>query len=130
MAKETLDFVLRDMVAPGGGFIASLSAVDDRGVEGGSYLWSRELLERLLDEPERRFAALAWGMQGSPNNPGGYLPVESRTLADVVLESGFELEAEPRFVGGGDRSRREDGGSEKRRSDESFHGVPPERRLL
>ncbi len=93
VAKETLDFVLRDMVAPGGGFIASLSAVDDRGVEGGSYLWSRELLERLLDESELRFAALAWGMQGPPNNPGGYLPVESRTPADGVLESGFEPEA-------------------------------------
>jgi len=85
--------VLRDMAAPGGGFIASLSAVDGQGVEGGSYLWSPEQLERLLDEPERRLAALAWGMQGPPNSPGGYLPVASRPPAEVARESGLESEA-------------------------------------
>lgn len=99
VARETLDFTLREMAAPGGGFIASLSAVDERGVEGGSYLWSREQLERLLDGPERRLAALAWGMRGPQNIPGGYLPMESGPLADAAREAGLEPEAARDMLG-------------------------------
>ncbi len=86
VARNTLDFVLARMGAPGGGYIASFSAVDAAGVEGGGYLWSEAQLEQLLDAVERRTAGLVWGMQGVPNNEGGYLPVWSMPPADAALE--------------------------------------------
>ncbi len=39
-----------------GEFIASLSAIDPEGVEGGGYLWSEEQLTRLLPPEELVFA--------------------------------------------------------------------------
>lgn len=85
VARETLDFVLRHMSRADGGFISSLSALDERGIEGGGYLWSSGQLKKLLDTQERRLAGLVWGMQDTPNNDGGYLPVASTPLAEAAL---------------------------------------------
>ncbi len=86
VARDTLDFVLQHMGTPGGGYIASFSAVDGEGVEGGGYLWSARQLERLLDAGERRIAGLVWGMRAVPNNEGGYLPVWTIKPADAAAE--------------------------------------------
>ncbi len=86
VAQNTLDFVLARMGTPGDGYIASFSAVDGEGVEGGGYLWSAEKLERLLDAGERRIAGLVWDMRAAPNNEGGYLPVWSMNPADAAVE--------------------------------------------
>ena len=43
IARETLDWVLREMVSPSGGFYAALDA-DSEGVEGKYYAWTREQL--------------------------------------------------------------------------------------
>jgi uncharacterized protein YyaL (SSP411 family) len=84
VARDTLDFVLHHMAGADGGFISSLSALDEDGVEGGSYLWTSGQLEKLLDAKERRLAGLVWGLQGTPNNDGGYLPVVSTPLVEAA----------------------------------------------
>lgn len=57
-ARETLDFVAREMMAPEGGFYSTLDA-DSEGEEGKFYVWSRvEILEALGDEEGRAFCAL------------------------------------------------------------------------
>ena len=47
VARATLDFVLDEMAASGGGYYAAFSAVDADGIEGGYYLWEADELERI-----------------------------------------------------------------------------------
>ncbi len=72
IAYGTLDFLIREMRAANGGFYASLSAIDDQGVEGGYYLWQVSELETLLTEDEFTVAKLAWGARGAPYLEAGH----------------------------------------------------------
>ena len=57
-----------------GGYIASLSALDEAGVEGGSYLWSRERLASVLGERELEVALAMWEFPFGTQSPGLALP--------------------------------------------------------
>lgn len=46
VAKDTLDFLLSTFRSKQGAYIASLSALDDKDVEGGYYLWQRTELKK------------------------------------------------------------------------------------
>jgi hypothetical protein len=74
VARDTLDFMLASMTARDGLMIASLSAVDADGVEGGHYLWMPADLARLLTPAQRAAVALAWGLDGPPELKAGLLP--------------------------------------------------------
>lgn len=47
IARETMGFMLREMWSPAG-FVSSLSAQDERGREGGAYLWQPAEMQSLL----------------------------------------------------------------------------------
>ena len=66
VARETADWVLREMRSPDGGFYSSLDA-DSEGVEGRFYVWTPEQVRDLVDADE--FAALAprFGLDQPPN---------------------------------------------------------------
>jgi uncharacterized protein YyaL (SSP411 family) len=89
-ARETLDFLLAQMRRPDGAFMASLSAVDGAGEEGGYYLWRPEDLARLLSPEALRLAALAWGLDAAPEHAAGSLPVTAmdpaKAAADLRLD--------------------------------------------
>lgn len=74
VARDTLDFMLRDMRAAGGGMVGSLSAVDAAGVEGGYYLWPADDLGKLLSADELSLVQKVWGMGGGGALEAGYLP--------------------------------------------------------
>ncbi len=76
VARETLDFLMAGMRA-GPAFVASLSAVDAKGVEGGAYLWQADELQHIL--PPETFAVVArvWGLD-LPSPFAGFLPYERR----------------------------------------------------
>ena len=52
IGRETLDFILEEMSDNTGAFMASMSAIDDKNVEGGYYLWDMEQLAEILDRDE------------------------------------------------------------------------------
>jgi len=51
IAEETLDYVLREMTSPEGGFYSSQDA-DSEGKEGAFFLWSYSEVQTILDEEE------------------------------------------------------------------------------
>jgi uncharacterized protein len=66
---DTLEWTLREMRGPEGGFFSALDA-DSEGVEGRFYVWTRAQLLELLDEDAQ--AAIAWlgvGAKGNFSDP-------------------------------------------------------------
>ncbi|HJW81780.1 MAG TPA: DUF255 domain-containing protein [Acidiferrobacterales bacterium] len=91
IAAQTLDFMLRELRAPSGAFIAALSALDDQGVEGGYYLWSAADLERLLTPVEREVYRLHAGMIDAAPFESGYLPLRALSMAEIAARRKQEL---------------------------------------
>ncbi|HEY0560559.1 MAG TPA: thioredoxin domain-containing protein [Frankiaceae bacterium] len=60
VARETLDFLIRDLGTPEGGFASALDAdtpVEGHGVEGATYVWTLRELRDLLGEEDGLWAA-------------------------------------------------------------------------
>ncbi|RKZ36117.1 MAG: thioredoxin domain-containing protein, partial [Gammaproteobacteria bacterium] len=95
IGSDTLDFMLADLAGDSGAFIASLSSVDDKGVEGGHYLWDEATLEDVLQGRELDLARMAWGLEGTTDFDHGYLPMQSAGTAQLA----DRLSMEPTEVG-------------------------------
>jgi uncharacterized protein YyaL (SSP411 family) len=92
VGRDTLDFMLRELRSPDGGFFSSLSAVDASGVEGGYYLWSTSQLRELLSPREMEIARLAWRLSGTPALEQGYLPVQAHSADQIATRLGVAIE--------------------------------------
>lgn len=86
VARNTLDFMLEEMRNDAGAFIASLSAVDSHGVDGGYYLWDEQTLKRVLSPPEVAVATRAWRLDGVPILDAGHLPMQGQALKDIAID--------------------------------------------
>jgi uncharacterized protein YyaL (SSP411 family) len=91
VAVETLEFILRELWQDGA-FIASLSSVDDRNVEGGYYLWQDPTVERVLTSEELEVATLIWDLRGTPTLEHGRLP--GKAVDDHLVAEQLHLSAE------------------------------------
>ncbi len=60
LAKETADFIFREMSMPGGGYASALSAQDQQGREGGSYLWVRQSMAEGLSDTQWKMINQHW----------------------------------------------------------------------
>jgi uncharacterized protein YyaL (SSP411 family) len=75
VAWASLDFALREMAHPDGGFISAISAIDQQHREGHGYLWREEELASLLSEAEMNRAAQRWSLRGPTPFAAGWLPL-------------------------------------------------------
>ncbi|MDX5409276.1 MAG: DUF255 domain-containing protein, partial [Thauera sp.] len=88
IARDTLEFVRRELAAPGGGYYAALSALDAAGEEGGYYLWDRQELQAVAGadwELLRRY----WGLDRPAPFAGGHLPIPRMSRAQLAAAAGL-----------------------------------------
>ncbi len=83
-ALETLHFLIASMRGSSNAFITSLSAVDDKGEEGGFYLWTQAQLKALLTPDELRLANRFWNMKRPNEKPAGNLPRQAMRLSEAA----------------------------------------------
>jgi len=90
VTRETFDWALREMAAPGGGFYSSLDA-DSDGHEGRFYVWSAEELDALLFENSPVLREL-WGVSASGNFEGQNILHVPHAPAEVASRHGITLD--------------------------------------
>ena len=69
MVEETLDFLLRDMFLPEGGFASALDA-DTLGEEGTTYVWTIDELNDVLEPDEAELVIQRYGLTAGGNFEG------------------------------------------------------------
>jgi uncharacterized protein len=99
VARETLDWVLREMQGEEGGYYSTQDA-DSEGVEGKFYVWSREQVEALLGENAEAFCRTYdvtpggnWEGTNILNRPAGFSTPDS-TLEGALRGARSVLVAE------------------------------------
>ncbi len=89
VCEATLDFVLRELSHPGGGFYSSLDA-DSEGEEGKYYLWTpAEIRAALADPAEAELFMAAYGVTEQGNFDGHI--ILRKVLSDEQLAAQFHL---------------------------------------
>ena len=83
IAGETLDFVIREMQAPEGGFYSGWDA-DSEGVEGKFYVWSQEEVERVVGSGRASLAAAAFGVTEAGNFEGENILTRPATTEELA----------------------------------------------
>jgi len=81
VARETADFLLRDLATPEGGFAAALDA-DTEGVEGLTYAWTPAEIIGVLGEADGRAAAGLLGVTASGTFEHGRSTLQLRSDPD------------------------------------------------
>jgi len=69
IVEETLDYILRDMTDPGGGFYSAEDA-DSEGHEGKFYVWTEDELRAALTPEDAAIASAYWGVDRGSNFEG------------------------------------------------------------
>jgi uncharacterized protein len=90
ICEETLDFILREMTHPNGGFYSSLDA-DSEGEEGKFYIWTQEEIQDSMGSDFDFFKA-AYGITPQGNWEGKI--VLQRALDDSSLAARFKMDLE------------------------------------
>ncbi len=83
IAQETLDYLLREMRLPGGGFAAAQDA-DSPGGEGAFFVWTPEEIAALLPEAQARAVVLRYGVRPEGNWESGRTILRLAAPLDAV----------------------------------------------
>jgi hypothetical protein len=80
---ETLDYVLREMRHPEGGFYAATDA-DSEGEEGRYFVWTRAEVARLVEPGDVELVCRYWDISDEGNFEGKSIPHVTLTLEQVA----------------------------------------------
>ncbi|MCU1748052.1 thioredoxin domain-containing protein [Pseudomonas sp. 6D_7.1_Bac1] len=83
--EETIDYILRDMTHPEGGFYASEDA-DSEGEEGKFYVWTPAEVQAVLGDPDAALACRAYGVTAAGNFEHGSTVLHRAVALDAAQE--------------------------------------------
>ena len=92
VVDETVDYVLREMTSPEGGFYSAQDA-DSEGEEGKFFVWTAEEIEAVLGEEEAELLGRTYGVMPGGNFEGNTILNLKRTVAEVAQEAGAGVDA-------------------------------------
>ena len=82
---ETIEYVLREMSDPQGGFYSALDAETD-AEEGRYYVWERAEVEKALTPEEFELWSAVYGLTAEPNFEERYIPLLAAPLVDTAKQ--------------------------------------------
>ncbi|MEH6578819.1 MAG: DUF255 domain-containing protein [Amphritea sp.] len=85
VAQQTLDYVLRDLQSPEGGFYSATDA-DSEGKEGRFFIWKPAQIRKILNRVDANFIIQLYGMTENGNFEGAnilHLPVSLQTFTKL-----------------------------------------------
>jgi len=91
VAEETLDYVVREMTDPGGGFYSSQDA-DSEGHEGKFFVWSRQEIVDALQQPDTDIFCDYFNITEGGNFEGRNILTVTETLEDVAARHKLSVE--------------------------------------
>ena len=89
VARETADWIMRDMQSPEGGYYSSLDA-DSEGEEGRFYVWTREEVQSLLTAEEHDLFAAYYGLDRPANFEGKWHLRVDRDLDAIAADKSID----------------------------------------
>jgi|FLOH01.1.fsa_nt_gi uncharacterized protein len=93
VARQSCDYLLREMQAPGGAFFSSTDA-DSEGEEGKFFAWTPEELKEVLGEERANFAAALYGVTPEGNFEHGKSALRAAmSAADAATAVGIAGDA-------------------------------------
>ena len=90
VVRETLDYVLREMRSPEGGFYSATDA-DSEGVEGKYFVWTPAEVQAVLPADEARAFCAFYDISAEGNWEGLSIPNAPRPLREVARELGCSV---------------------------------------
>ena len=91
IVEETLDYVIREMTHPEGGFYSTQDA-DSEGEEGKFFLWTPEEVKAVLGEADAAVFSAAYDVRPGGNFEGKSILNVPRPLDQVAKELGLSLD--------------------------------------
>lgn len=91
IAQETLDYVLREMTHPLGGFYSTQDA-DSQGEEGKYYLWTMHEIEQALGPHEASVLQMYFGVTRQGNFQGENILSLPKAVSEVAQDLGLEVQ--------------------------------------
>ena len=91
VARQTLDYVLRDMTDPEGGFHSTEDA-DSEGVEGKFYVWSLDEINAILAPDSAERLCYVYGVTREGNFEGRNILNLPRTIEQSARDKGWDLD--------------------------------------
>ena len=92
ITEETLDYVLREMTDPLGGFYSAQDA-DSEGVEGKFFVWTPEEIREVLGEADGNLLGGYYGVTDAGNFEGASILNVPQALPDFAVERGISEDA-------------------------------------
>ena len=92
VARQILDYVLRDMTAPNGGFYSATDA-DSEGGEGLFFLWTPAQVNAVLSKKDAELAIRLFDISENGNFEGSNIPNLAVTADVMAAEEGLSMDA-------------------------------------